>query len=350
VTCHAFKPGTCNAIRGCSSRHYFLDAADKGPEGQHFFVEAHPGDQWQNASLIAHEFGHSLGLKHGGDEDYISKPNYPSIVNYAYQSNTYASVNGTAVCLGYVSDECPDIRRLDYSHGLMSDLDPKALDETLGMGYGPIDWNCDGEISETPVAHNILGGSRCSIPDTGETHVMKDFDDWSYLHAHWDLLAPRGEDSRSAASAEYVDGTNSIICDPPEEELVSCQCGLWPISNCYALPNHDMESENCSHPYLSDSDLDGTDDYCDRCPYDSGDSCCCDVPGDADGSSNRQWPTDRDYLIDYIYLSGQEPPCHDEGDVNGNGVINVVDIVFLNNYYILEDHDPYTPICGLTGH
>jgi len=32
-----------------------------------------------------HEFGHDLGQRHGGDNDQNFKPNYLSVMNYAFQ-------------------------------------------------------------------------------------------------------------------------------------------------------------------------------------------------------------------------------------------------------------------------
>jgi hypothetical protein len=39
----------------------------------------------QQASTIMHELGHTLGLRHGGDDHYNYKPNYFSVMNYMYQ-------------------------------------------------------------------------------------------------------------------------------------------------------------------------------------------------------------------------------------------------------------------------
>lgn len=103
-----------------------------------------------------HELGHNLGLKHGGVDHNNYKPNYISIMNYAFQVSGIWR-HGKRV---YDYQRLPKIR-----------LNENALDERLGlgqeavtMGYGTryycngrvqtietihaggIDWNCDGKI------------------------------------------------------------------------------------------------------------------------------------------------------------------------------------------------------------
>jgi len=41
---------------------------------------------------------------------------------------------------------------------------------------------------------------------------------------------------------------------------------------------------------------------------------------------------DLTYLVEYIFFSGDSPPCPEEGNVDGDGGINVVDLTYLVNY------------------
>jgi hypothetical protein len=72
-----------------------------------------------DAAVLMHELGHSLGLRHGGTENRNYKPNYFSIMNYSY---AWATV---------IQD-----RKLDYSRVKVGDLDEQVLDEASGVA-GP---------------------------------------------------------------------------------------------------------------------------------------------------------------------------------------------------------------------
>ena len=48
-----------------------------------------------------HELGHTLGLRHGGDEDEAAKPNYFSVMNYLYQISGLPSMTGSSVTQRY---------------------------------------------------------------------------------------------------------------------------------------------------------------------------------------------------------------------------------------------------------
>src|SRR4030043_695202 len=84
-----------------------------------------------------HELGHTLGLPHGGDVAVNYKPNYLSIMNYAFEFNTWKPT-----------------RPLDYSHGSCIDLKEDGLDETQGIGYSAVTvWRAPGGVLRT----NTLG-------------------------------------------------------------------------------------------------------------------------------------------------------------------------------------------------
>ena len=55
------------------------------------------------ASTLMHEFGHNLGLLHGGNVDVNFKPNHYSIMNYLYQfSGLSATPNGARAAERYL--------------------------------------------------------------------------------------------------------------------------------------------------------------------------------------------------------------------------------------------------------
>ncbi|WP_315093538.1 hypothetical protein [uncultured Cellulomonas sp.] len=126
----------------------------------------------QEAGTLMHEFGHTLGLRHGGGDHVNFKPNYLSIMSYQWQMGR---------------------RTLDYSRSQLLALDEAALDETVGMpgavgryawtcatggnqeAFGAVetDWNCDGVIAEEPVSSSI-------DPDPA-LDLLTGYDDWENL-------------------------------------------------------------------------------------------------------------------------------------------------------------------------
>ena len=117
------------------------------------------------AGTFMHELGHNLGLRHGGDDDDIHKPNYLSIMNYSFQ-------RGGLLGPG---------RAVDFSRFVLPGLDENAINESAGIGTaaaayqtvvacpagtpdedprwrprldGPVDFNCDGDATDSGFAWN----------------------------------------------------------------------------------------------------------------------------------------------------------------------------------------------------
>ena len=140
----------------------------------------------QQAGTLMHEFGHNLNLGHGGNDLFVNfKPNYLSVMNYTYQ-------------LGGIPPTDPDgagplTARIDYSRSILASLDETNLNEATGIGdgtdmaffqcpggggnsgvgNGPLDWNCDGDTSDSGINNDINGD--------GLTNTLTGFDDWNNL-------------------------------------------------------------------------------------------------------------------------------------------------------------------------
>ncbi len=177
------------------------------------------------ASTIMHELGHNLRLHHGGYFDAQNlKPNYVSVMNYSFSTIgiPVAEAPGSIVPRACTADaDCPTgsacsstpfglsgsnyCFRVDYS-GQKVDLDEENLNENAGLPMGPnstdisvyynlvvntllaptngspIDWNNNGNATETGVSSDING----SIVRT----ILFGSDDWSALRAILDHPPP----------------------------------------------------------------------------------------------------------------------------------------------------------------
>ena len=143
------------------------------------FGGLHSRSRSKEAAIFMHELGHTLGLKHGGGDDVNFKPNYLSVMNYAFE----------------FADYVPD-RPLDYSWNPLPTIDEESLNEHAGIDtetktvwMGPdgnikrsdetlaIDWNDDG---------NITAGVQVNLnnfPDepSSKLEPLVGYNDWDNL-------------------------------------------------------------------------------------------------------------------------------------------------------------------------
>jgi hypothetical protein len=144
------------------------------------------GTSDQKVGTFVHEFGHDLGLAHGGNTGDNYKPNYLSVMNYAFQFTGVPRTGTLAPNFGYSSATLPSLNEfsLNESVGLNSTAAstyrtrwfcPNNVQRTSpGTANGPIDWNCNGVASGT-VAADING------PTDNFGSTLTGFNDWANL-------------------------------------------------------------------------------------------------------------------------------------------------------------------------
>lgn len=141
------------------------------------------GNTQEQAGTFMHELGHALGLHHGGKDDINYKPNYLSVMNYAFQMDGLAinveSGNYDYSDFGLDADE----HQLSEASGLTTDpylakfgtqYFCQGASTTIAVESiaGPVDWNCNGQ-SEQTVSADINGDRSLS--------KLKGWDDWQNI-------------------------------------------------------------------------------------------------------------------------------------------------------------------------
>lgn len=190
-------------------------------------------DDLDIAATFMHELGHLLGLRHGGGDNKLGKPNYPSIMNYT------------------MTHPLPWNRRfwrLDYSRETLATLDESALNESVGVnstlyrrtflpfGVGPdnarsfrlvkltgrpTDFNGNGVRGGVVAADLNFVGTNAGVvgldePSPGEP--LHGFNDWQ------NLIYTIGVGSERGGDASGVDGCADELTVALLETLVVPEC------------------------------------------------------------------------------------------------------------------------------
>jgi hypothetical protein len=148
--------------------------------------------RWTTGTFV-HELGHNLGLRHGGNDDIVGKPNYYGIMNYFW-----GWFGGTTLPIRLrqpgVSGRMPD-----FSESTRPEIDTTHVDERapqimptawicpgkfgnpidiryqFGSGTALVDWNCNGVEGERPYSADLNGSHWSDDSD----HVLTGFNDWA---------------------------------------------------------------------------------------------------------------------------------------------------------------------------
>lgn len=140
------------------------------------------------AGTFMHELGHTLGLRHGGQDELNRKPNYLSIMNYMFQLTGLVGTND----IDYSSFVLPviDEESILETYG----IDPDGITKEMGLGT-KIALKCDGhdciyktinKISKKMLDFNddLFFNPRpyeCDVNKDGEISLLFGSNDWNNL-------------------------------------------------------------------------------------------------------------------------------------------------------------------------
>jgi hypothetical protein len=159
-------------------------------------IDALPNlDRNTQAGIFMHEFGHTLGLRHGGGNDVNFKPNYVSIMNYALTVPYFK-----------FPAEVRNSWKLEFSQRVLPDVDENAIDEFEGFGSlsapelvgrshyvrvpSPITMSRDEPVvfplDTSPVDLDLNGDPTnivaIDITRDGQRTLLNGFNDWTALN------------------------------------------------------------------------------------------------------------------------------------------------------------------------
>jgi hypothetical protein len=155
------------------------------------------------SNTIMHELGHNLGLLHGGDTSAVNyKPNYNSVMNYAFQ---FGGVDADGAQPGGC-DRNPD-QIIDYSNGDRVALNENAVDENIGVcGFARPDWNGNG-VLDPPYVRDLNADALFTI--------LTDYNDWANVN----FGAVVDGDGAQVGPPELID-EQPVPIDPPSDTPV----------------------------------------------------------------------------------------------------------------------------------
>ena len=166
--------------------------------------------RWTTVTFV-HELGHNLGLRHGGFDDVIGKPNYHSVMNYFW-----GWIGGTTLPRRLLRPGEASVAMPNFSESLRPSLDERSVDErtqvvlpvawvcpgkpgnpedvryefgSSGVLTGTIDWDCDGIEGERTYPAN-LNGSGWGF---GDLTLLGGSNDWAPFAMRFDGAGVLGD-------------------------------------------------------------------------------------------------------------------------------------------------------------
>ncbi len=181
------------------------------------------GSRAEQAGTFMHEFGHAVGLDHGGDDVLNNKPNYLSVMNYSFQScGVPAAPAGAPAGSPALPGGC------DYSRDALPPLEERlgspaafpGLDECRGLdngvfGFGRSNWNGNLDGGGAAVFEGV---TNCQAPNAANVSAdangdsaltnLPGYDDWDNIFYPFHTIA------------EFANGVADPVADEPDPQTI----------------------------------------------------------------------------------------------------------------------------------
>ena len=170
----------------------------RGEIGGNDFIEFN-----HDAGTIMHELGHTLNLRHGGDENDNCKPNYVSVMNYDLQfgipqlGSTFNIIDyspprfpggrGVAPLPTIKENDLDETEVLDPSDtsNMFVHVDPIGRKLQSALGFNPNwdgnPWITDAQDVKANVDDDGIGESPAACDNVSSTNTHEGHDDWSVV-------------------------------------------------------------------------------------------------------------------------------------------------------------------------
>ncbi|WP_143074844.1 OmpL47-type beta-barrel domain-containing protein [Streptomyces mangrovisoli] len=182
----------------------------------------------EQAGTFMHELGHNLNLEHGGNDNVNHKPQYYSVMNYAYQMGLTSGTTTGNMDFSRQSSALNENSLNERSYpSSTGNYDLKHYCANSGNGAfvtvpaadQQVDWNCDGQISQTTVSYDVN--------NDGQHTQLTGWDDWGNLllrvgsigtSASGTMPAPTTENEMTPADEAMNEGLDTT---PPVTEAMT---------------------------------------------------------------------------------------------------------------------------------
>lgn len=185
----------------------------------------------QQAGTLTHELGHGLSFKHGGNDHGNYKPNYISIMNYAFQTRgvRISSLDGN---FDYSRFQLPllDEAHLNETIGLSGVAgtanygtrfyDPSVIERIVNDINGAIDWNFDGDGgTDTDVSVNV----NKNVNNVGNPIIetLGNTDNWDEIVFNGGAVGHLGEQIELPVVVEDPEATLVDITEPEDAGILT---------------------------------------------------------------------------------------------------------------------------------
>ncbi len=163
------------------------------------------------AETFMHELGHNLGLRHGGSDGQLYKPNYISVMNYGFRG--YRTASRQRLTLDFSREALPTLNESDLNEQALvpggdnysgvrvffgqPDGNGGREVEWLSLGTGMIDWNNDGifDMSAAADLNWLPNNYPGAVNSQSSGEPLSGHQDWDAI------ILPIGPDGPYAADA-----------------------------------------------------------------------------------------------------------------------------------------------------